>query len=256
MRSRQVLILLLVSLMSAANAADIGLSPPRLSLTVPRGGSVTATATVFSNASQQENLSVSKSDWVQEQSGRLTFLPIGEDPYSASSWITLSSDVLSVPENGSVEYRVAIRVPDDASLEGTYRSMIFFETHPSPGPTSGGAFVMRQRLGLTVYVTIAGTAKPSLSIADFYRQGQSLVLTVSNSGNVVSRLGGRVEIRDETGHDVATLPVPADPVQRGGSRDITLKLPKGLQKGTYVALALVKPNNAPLQAGQLQMSIP
>ena len=252
---RTFLLIALLVLMSVAAAADIGMSPPRLSVVVPRGATVTETASLFSTSSKAQSLSVSVGDWVQSDTGALTFLKAGDDPYSASSWISLSSDGVSVPANGGLDYRFTITVPADSTLAGTYKTVLFFTTQVRRDKTSGNAVMTRQRLGFIVYVTIAGTAKPAVSISDFYRQGSKLYLSLSDDGNVVSRLGGKIELRDQAGATKATLPIPDAPVQRGGVRTLALPLPKDLSPGFYVALALVKPSNAPLSAGQLQLEI-
>lgn len=241
--------------MSAANAADIGLSPPRLSVVVPRGASATETVSLFSTSDRTQALAVSVGDWIQTDQGAVNFLKPGGDPYSASDWITLSSDVVRVPASGGATFRFSVHVPNDASLAGTYKTVVFFLTQAGPSPAGGTSLQTRQRLGLIVYVTVAGSAKPALSISDFYRQGGKLFLTLSNSGNVVSRLGGSVALRDKGGATVATLPIPDTPVQRGGVLTLPFNLPKDLAPGFYVALALVKPSNVPLQAGQLQFTV-
>jgi hypothetical protein len=255
-RLRPALLLAILSLMSAATAADIGLSPPRLDLTVPRGATTTETATVFSTADQPMDLAVTTSDWVQSDTGDLSFVSAGGDPYGASHWITLSTDVASVPANGSLEYRFSVSVPGDPAVEGTYKTVVFFTTQPQGAATAGNSLRTRQRLGLVVYVTVAGTAKPALSISDFYSSGKKLFLTLANDGNVVTRLGGAIQLRDQAGTTVASLPIPDRPVQRGGVLTLPFDLPKDLKSGFYVALALVKPDNVPVQAGQLQLTVP
>lgn len=245
----------IMALVSAAQAADIGLSPPRIAVVVPRGATLAETATVFSTGAAQD-LGVSARDWVQDDNGGLTFLPAGGDPYSATNWLTLSGDAVRVPASGSVDYRYVIHVPNDPKLSGTYRTVVFFATQPAAGASSGTTLNTTQRIGQIVYVTIAGTEKPSISLSDFYRDGSKLMLTVANGGNVVSRLGGQVQIRDSSGKTVDNLTIPDVPVQRSGVRKLSWNLPKDLGAGTYVALAIVKPDNAPVAAGQLQIQLP
>lgn len=255
MRRIGTVLIVIMALVSAAQAADIGLSPPRAAVVVPRGATVSETATVFSTGAAQD-LSVTADDWVQNDTGGLSFLPAGGDPYSATNWLSLSSDAVRVPANGSVDYRYVIHVPDNPALSGTYRTVVFFTTQPAAGATTGTTLTTTQRIGEVVYVTIAGTEKPSISLSDFYRDGAKLMLTVANDGNVVSRLGGQVQIRDRAGKTVDTFAIGDLPVQRGGVRKLSWKLPQDLGAGTYVALAIVKPDNAPVAAGQLQIQLP
>lgn len=241
--------------MSAANAADIGLSPARLSLQVAPGGTVTGETTVFSTSSKPVTLMVSMGDWTQASDGKLTFLPPGTADYSATPWATPSATSLVVPPNGKATLRISFQVPNDASLAGTYQSVVFVETQATPSAGKGTQFLTKQRLGLVAYVTIAGTATHGSKLSDMYLDGHDLKVVLDNTGNTLMRASGKVELRDSAGKTVATIPVSDVPVMRGSERDLALALPKDLAPGYYVALALINDPRGGSLVGQLPFTL-
>ena len=211
--------------------------------------------TVFSTSSNPVTLTVSTGDWTQDSAGRLTFLPPGSSDYSATAWATPSASSLVVPPGGTSTVRISFQVPGDPSLAGTYQTVVFFETQSSPSRTKGTSILTKQRLGLVIYVTIAGTAKKGSKLSDMYLDGRDLKLVLANTGNTLMRASGKVELRDRSGKTVATLPVSDVPVMRGSERDLKLALPKDLAPGYYVALALVDDSRGGSLVGQLPFQL-
>jgi len=248
-------ILTLLIAMSAAYAADIGLSPARLSLTAPPGGTVSGQTTVFSTSAHPVGLTVSMGDWTQAADGKLTFLPAGAADHSATPWATLSTTSLVVPPNGNSIVRVTFKVPNDPKLAGTYQTVVFFETQGKPSSAGSTQLLTKERLGLVVYLTIAGTGTSGSKLSDMYLQGRDLMVVLSNSGNTLMRATGNVEIRDKSGKTVAKMPVRDVPVMRGSERDLTLALPKDLGPGYYVALALIDDSRGGSLVGQLPFQL-
>lgn len=254
MRYRLYLIFATLFLMSAAHAADIGLSPPNLEIVVPRGTSVTESVSLFSTSSNATDLTVSDSDWTQSESGRLSFVGSGADPHSASAWLTLPSSVVQVPAKSSVDYRFSVTVPDDAALEGTYKTVIFFETGPSSAPNASNALLTRQRLGLILYVTVAGTERNGSKLVDMYGDGNTVHAIIANQGNTVMRFSGTLEVRDSSGTTVTSVPVRGGVALRESQRDVSVPMPD-LPKGYYVLLLLLKDSRGGLLTGQLPYEV-
>ena len=166
-----------------------------------------------------------------------------------------SVSTLTVAPGTQTTVRVTVDVPNDSSLAGTYQSVVYFQTEPKVSSGSGAKFVTRQRLGLIVYVTIAGTATTGSALSDMYLDGKTLKVVVNNQGNTLMRATGQVEIRDATGKTVATLPVQDQPVMRQSDGEIDLSLPKDLAPGYYVALALIQDSRGGSLAGQLPFQL-
>lgn len=150
-------ILLLLTLASFAQAADIGISPPRLELVAQPGETVIATATVLTSAASEQQIAGELSDWSMDSAGELAFFAPGSLSYSLAPWIELDATDFILPPGGSREVRLAITVPADAGLAGTLHGMVFFTVVPPPVEGQGVGVMTTTRVGLTVYVTVAGT---------------------------------------------------------------------------------------------------
>lgn len=247
--------LLLVTLMALAHAADLGISPPRLELTLSPGETVTETITLLTNANSDQQIAVSVGDWTLSYSGELIFLPAGSLPYSASAWLLPESSELVLSGRGSYPFRLSLTLPEDAPA-GTHHAMVFFTVTPPEAAGSGLAVVTTTRIGLTVYLTVAGSERAGSELVDLYANGrESVTLVVANTGNTVMRLGGRLELRDEQGATRHTVPIPDLPVLRESERELTLALPEDMAPGFYTVLALIEDSRGGLLAGELPLTV-
>jgi hypothetical protein len=254
-RIMRALTLCVFALAAVAQAADIGISPPRLELSGSPGQTLTATVTVLTSAASEQQIAADVSDWTMDAAGNLIFFPPGSLPFSASPWLALDATDFILAPRGNREVRLALTIPDDA--EGTFNSMVFFTVVPPPGATQGVGVVTTTRVGLTVYVTVAGTERGGSELLDFYRRdARTLTAVIANSGNTVMRLSGVIELRDESGRAVHRLDVPDVPVLRDSERELTLALPEDLAPGFYVALALIQDSRGGLLAGELPLEVP
>lgn len=253
-RASAAALLLALAGAPAAFASEIGLTPPRLELTVPPGGTVTETVTLATSAQEPQQVRVSLTDWVMDYEGRLGYFPASTLPTSAASWIEPeTSDVLLEPVS-TREFRITVTAPATGA-EGTHQAMVFFQVVPPGGDADGVGVTVTTRIALAVYVTVAGTERPAADLVDFYRDDDALTLVLANDGNTLTRLGGIVELRDETGETVAQLPVPDVPVLRESERQLRLSLPADLEAGFYIALALVEDNRGGLLVGELPLTV-
>jgi hypothetical protein len=246
---------LFLGALGLAAAADIGITPPRQALTVTAGGTATTTVQVISTTAVPQQVSSETADWTMSLAGELTYLPPGTLAFSAASWIALDTDSFEFDASGSREVRLEINVPPDA--EGTHHAMVFFTVVPPPTEAPGVGVTTTTRVGLTVYVTVAGTERGGSELVDLYQPDPAtLAAAVVNTGNTVMRLGGAIEVRNEDGAVVARLPVPDVPVLRESEREIRFDLPADLEPGFYVVLALIEDDRGGLLAGELPIEIP
>jgi hypothetical protein len=253
---RLPLALLLTLLLGApAWGSDIGLTPPRLLLVAPAGGTVTATFSVLTSAATEQSVEAALSDWFLDITGDITFLAPGTLPESAADWLTLESDAFVLDPASSRELRLEVAVPPDA--EGTHHAMVFFTVVPPSNETTGVGVTTTTRVGLTVYVTVTGTERSGSELVDLYQPDEAtLAAVVVNTGNTVMRLGGAIEIRDEAGDVVQRLPVPDVPILRESEREVRFALPEDLEPGFYVVLALIEDDRGGLLAGELTIEVP
>lgn len=255
MRRNFPLLVVLLTMMSAAHAADIGVSPPRIEVTVPAGGSVTTTFDAIWTGTDAVRLALATNDWAMAQDGQLTYLAPGEGAYSAASWIQLPGDSVEMTGAGQQTVRLNIQVPNDPTLAGTYNAVVFVETPAAPGTASGTQVSMRQRVGVVVYVTVAGTEKNGSKLTDMYSDGSTVHAIVANEGNTVMRYSGAIEVRDSTGATVESVTAGNSAILRQSERDLSMKMPD-LPKGYYVLLLLLKDSRGGILTGQLPYEVP
>ena len=238
-----------------AEASDIGLSPPRLTLTGSPGQTITETVTLITNNSERLQVGVEISDWTLDIAGNVTFLPANSLEHSAADWISLESTDFFLEPNSSRDLRVSVTIPPDAE-GGTYHDMVFFRVIPPESALTGVGVVTTTRIGLTVYITVAGTEQSSAEVVDFFQEDEaSVTLAIANTGNTLMRLGGQIELRDETGKVKHNVEVPNVPILRDSERELTLPLPQ-VEAGFYVALALIQDSRGELLVAELPILVP
>jgi hypothetical protein len=255
-RSCVVALLLAVG---AAQAADIGISPARLELTARPGDTVGAAVTVLKNAGAEQQVATEVNDWTLDPMGEVSYREPGSVDHSASAWLDLDNpEFLLAAGSAQQEVRIDLTLPDDPSLSGTYHTVVFFSVVTPPADGVGPVGVTTTtRVGLTVYVTIAGTEQPATEIVDFFDMSdRTLSLVVANDGNTLFRLDGTIELRDENGDLVHALSVPKVPVMRGSERDVRVEIPEEVEPGFYVILALLDDGRGDLLVGELLLDVP
>jgi hypothetical protein len=181
---------------------------------VEPGGQITRTLTVENPTSDEQTLYLSTRNVVDVRDGGK---PVFADPqqettkYEISSWITLSSDQVTVPANGSADVQVSIAVPEDAGPGGHFGA-VFLRREP-PEMRQIGAGVGYEVASL-VTTRVAGDVVEDARLGEF--TAGSLVFseprvtfsaTVENDGNVLLRPSGILEIRGMSGDKVASIKV-------------------------------------------------
>ena len=253
----RVLLALLTAMSTVAHAADIGISPPRHELVAAAGETVVTTVTVLTTATSDQQVAGETSDWTMDIAGGTAFLASGSVLHSAAGWIELDAGVFVLPARGSRDVRLSVTVPPDPGLDGTYHAMVFFTVVPPPSEARGVGVITTTRVGLTVYVTLAGTERAGSELVDLYQtDGRELRAVILNTGNTVMRLSGEIQLRDETGAVRHRLEVPDVPVMRDSERELTFTLPNEVEAGFYVALALIQDSRGGLLAGELTLEVP
>lgn len=247
---------LVLFLVTVTHASDIGLSPPRLELSLRPGETVTQTVTLLTEALSEQQIQVSMGDWTLDPLGELVLLPVGSLPVSAAAWLEPETSDFILPARSSRDFRLSVTLPNDSELEGTYHAMVFFTVVPPQTEGGGLSVVTTTRIGLTLYLTVTGTEKPGSELVDLFQDSDTISLIVLNLGNTVMRLGGRLELRDESGTARYSLTVPDVPVLRDSEREVTLELPEEVTPGFYTVLALIEDSRGGLLAGELPLEIP
>lgn len=145
-----------------------------------------------------------------------------DNRWSASKWMAVSPDTLTIPGRSSGEAMLYIQVPGDATFGGHYTAVIFEPaTKDSIGGT--GASIITQSASL-VYLHVLGPIKELGQITKFTAPKFSefgpikIDTEIANLGDLHFKPVGTVEIKDLFGRNLETLPLSEDNVFPGATR--------------------------------------
>ncbi|MFC6667473.1 hypothetical protein ACFP9V_20415 [Deinococcus radiopugnans] len=163
---------------------------------------------------------------------------------SSAAWTTFTPAEIELGGEETKQVRYTIQVPADAT-PGTHWAMLMFEAQEPaaiPGKTLAS---FRLRVAHTIYVNVQPTkADGSITgIFDSLPQNETgnyqIAVQYTNTGNAVTGVKGRVELRDADGNLAATLPLSL--VVALPNRTVLLKSAWGgpVPKGQYSALVIL-----------------
>lgn len=248
MRSLARLLALLFSLLpvTAAAQATVGVDPVARLYTATPGQTITQVLTIYNpNPSKQKMRIVAYlSDMNVSETGETEFPPANTLKESSAAWTTFTPAEFELGGEESKQVRYTIQVPADAT-PGTHWAMLMFEAQEPaavPGKTLAS---FRLRVAHTMYVNVQPTkAEGSITgIFDSLPKNETgfyqIAVQYTNSGNVVTGVQGRVELRDAGGNLVATLPL--DLIVALPNRSVLLKSSwvGPVPKGQYSALVVL-----------------
>jgi len=184
------------------------------------------------------------------ETGAPSFLKASESAsytYSLASWITISTQGITLKPNESAALNFTINVPKNAEAGGHYAGILFGTTPPA---TTGTGVAISNKVGALVLVRVSGTANETATVKEFSTDKTSydkppvdFVVRVENAGNVHVIPKGTIEIKNIFGRSVASLNVNAkngnvlpDSIRRfdKASDDLSWN-PKGFVFGRYKA---------------------
>jgi hypothetical protein len=127
---------------------------------------------------------------------------------SCADWIALSDGQLSLSPNETRQ--VALRIATPVGISGMYWAVVFVESMPTPESSTGTQILSVYRTAVKVYVTAPGTAQVSGHIEQVDVTGTnplSIAIAFDCTGNVQLAASGAVDVIDETGETVRSIPI-------------------------------------------------
>jgi P pilus assembly chaperone PapD len=251
---RAILFIIFITLGSQAwSEISFSVSPIRLELAGSPGGSYTDGIEVRNEGSEKARIKVSVQDWYLSPEGTPIFQKPGSRPNSCASWIKVNPvDFLLLPGEKKV-VRYSITIPPTAK-EGGYWGAFILETLPLITPGEKAKSVsLKGNIASIIYLT-TGTPTPNGDITDMRftqsKDGQTLLITMRNTGTVHFRLKGDLNLVDDQGKKLETLPVPDTPVLPGYTRIISIPFKQKLVPGRYTATITLDIGAKALLAGE------
>lgn len=196
---------------------------------------------------------VYQTDYLFFSDGTNVYGTAGSGARSNARWITLSSNYVEVPPNGSAPVQYVAVVPADGSLSGSYWSLVMVEELPvgGPGDESGGGApagmqaAVRQALRYGIHLVthmgetgsreIRFTDKALIEAEDGMR---TFRVDVENTGERSLRPHVWVELHDSGGGRLGRFQTDRKRLYPGTSVSYSVNL-TGVASGSYQALVVV-----------------
>lgn len=253
---------LLVALVAPSFGTELGISPPDITIQISPGQSYQGEIFVFGSDVETTDMTIYKNDWALTLDGGYQFLPPGTVERSASAWLTLPINHLSLaPKTGQrVKYR--LKVPANAS--GSYWAAIMFATAPK---TFSGQnqlrLAMSGRIAYILRVDVHGSPPGNAVVEGFQltwdERSQKLLtrMRIQNRGTSFVHFKGQLELRDRQGRVVNALPFNEGWILPNSAREFSLQdYHFEFKPGFYVALALADFGEKSVKAVQTSFEVP
>lgn len=239
--------------------SGVGVSPPRAELQVVPGSQVTQEVLIDNPSLDTPlDISVAVSDALFQPDGEVVYLAPGSHPNSLADWLSINPLQFVLEPSSSESVAYTLQVPDTVP-DGTYWTVIFFESEPSgAAEETGFSISSRVRVGHIVYADVGEITLEGEIVGMRYDTTQTPEVRVAfrNTGNGLARVEGTVEMRDESGALLSTLNVPSTATFPGYTRDIVIPLEAPLEPGNYVLLAVLDYGTATVTAGEGRIEVP
>lgn len=268
-----VLALCAVGVMAAQPAsAQLLVDPLEVTMLTTGAGRVSASFSVQNTSDKPVQATVTRQDWDRQENGDNRFLPAGSSGKSCGSMLSVSP--LSIRVEPHTARVVRLSVQTNAALTRECWDIVFVEEVPQRAATKGNSLQYIFRTGVKVYVAPPGlsrdaavegmtvvdapaktasstpNAKPA-SVSPASPNAKQIAITFHNTGGMHLLAKGRVEFRRLDNTLATQVQIAEFPTLPGSVRKVLVDVPRDLQPGDYVALALIDFGGAELVAGQI-----
>lgn len=249
--------------------ASFTVSPMIVEFNAQGGEAKTQVVEVKNTGDKPLRLNLYRKDFEMELSGHESELEPGTHPKSISPHLNASPEGIIDLEAGDQQLiRLTFTPPEDH--EGTLWGKFFIQemSKPDPieqkSPTQTMRLFIKQRWEVRLHGTTAmGEIEKEGDIVDMSLQqneeGERRILVhVQNPGKYLLYCKGTLSLKNEGGDSVFEAPMGNEgqfAVYPGLTREVGALLPKELEKGRYLALAIVDTGDDELVAGELEVEI-
>ena len=230
--------------MPAIAQTGLSVTPPRVYYTISPGQQQTQKITV-SNVSKTStlDLSISLNDWAYDERGNNQIFDAGSTAISCAKWASiLPSSFFSLAPGEHRDIEIQMTVP--ASLKDTlpvHTAMLYVsQLNPIDDVSQKGTNIkVAVRTGIKLYQRLPVARNANLDIQNFSKTKENLILQFANIGNVWADGTASCELLNrQTGKktslkDIIFYSLP------GNKREVLFTLPATLEKGEYVASAVL-----------------
>lgn len=207
--------------------------------------------TIKNQGDSPQELKIYQTDYRFNHEGATIYGDPGQNARTNARWITFSPSRLTIPPKDTAVINYTIQVPADASLAGTYWSMLMIEGIPESAPESsqhkkpkelslGITQVMRYGIQMITHIGETGTKKISFLKTTVLKEQDTRILQadVQNDGDRMVRPQLWAELYTSAGVSLGRFPGEQYRLLPTTSKrfhiDIT-KVPPGTYKALMVA---------------------
>lgn len=248
--------------------AGFSVAPLRFEFDLEKGRTGTASIRVSNNGKKPVSVKVYKRDFMVDPINQDIILPPGECRRGCAAWMSISPLNLDLGPKERKNVRISLTVPEDA--KGTYWAFVFVEQSSKPTPVMKSKegydikIHVKPRWGVRIHENVPGTGEKKGQVTDISVTPQTketplkVAVEFENTGNMLLRCNGYVEIRDQGGNEVETVQIGSKgrfSVYPDGKRLVSGTVSKRLPLGDYIALAIVDYGGEELVAGELEFQV-
>jgi hypothetical protein len=205
---------------------------------------------------------VYQTDYSFSADGKNKFGEAGKMKRSNAKWLQLSQGQFTVPPQSALKVNYQIRVPDDATLAGSYWSMLMVEQVPDPmvkNSEASAQMTQKMRYAVQVITQIGTTGTGALAFIEpkVVKKNGSPVFTVdiNNTGERLLRPTISLELYNQQGSALNKLEGSTLRLYPNTSGRFEIDL-KGVPPGKYTGLVVADAGGNDLFGAQLEVLIP
>ena len=222
--------------------------------------------TLRNTSSEPQEVKVYQTDYLFFCDGRNVYGEPGEFYRSNANWITLKSNIFTVPPNGTSTVSYIVDVPNDENLAGTYWSMLMVEPLSEAPPEEIEAEKEEVKIGIRTVIRygiqivthLGDSGKRELNILDrqVSKEGEDyiLALDLENTGERSLRPALSAEIYNEEGMLLEKKEGGKYRIYPGTSVRATLNL-GALSSGKYKILVVMDNGDQYIWGAQYSLSL-
>ena len=199
---------------------------------------------------------VYQTDYSFSADGRNSYGEAGKMKRSNAKWLQLSQGQFTVPPRSVLTVNYQIRVPDDATLTGSYWSMLMVEQVSSK---ASGKMLQKMRYAVQVITHIGTTGTGELVFIEpkvLKKNGDALFsVDIKNTGERLLRPQLSLELYNQQGVALSKLEGSKLRLYPNTSGRFNIDL-KGVPSGKYTGLVVADAGGDDLFGAQLEVLIP
>jgi hypothetical protein len=160
----------------------------------------------------------------------------GAAPNPVTAWIDYPEDTVSLEPGAGIERTFTVHVPE-GTPPGEYIAGIAGEHADAADVENSENFSQRLRYVVPIFITVPGEMETKFTFGEVSLRVLPDVFVIEipvvNSGDMHVQPEGTIELRDESGQIIATIPVSMMPVFAREETVLSVGISGGLATGTY-----------------------